>query len=160
MSSEISLSEVQEFFGEFWFHYDSGHYDELGPRFARDARYITRSESGQSPFEEVLAADLSGRDAIASWLREHRDTSPYPLRHNGTNFHRTGVDGAVTHVRSYILVTQVANHVPFAVSSGVLEAGIRRGEAGLEFTTFDLIMDTDNSVPFTEYRAAARPASS
>ena len=26
--SDISLPEIQEFFGEFWFHYDSGHYDE------------------------------------------------------------------------------------------------------------------------------------
>lgn len=158
MSSEISLSEVQEFFGEFWFHYDSGHYDEIGPRFAHDARYTSRSESGQCPFEEVLAADLTGRDNIATWLREHRETSPYPLRHNGTNFHRTGNDGEVTHVRSYILVTQVTNHVPFAVSSGVLETGIRRGDAGLEFTTFNLIMDADNSMPLADFRAAANAA--
>ena len=155
MSSEISLGEIQEFFGEFWFHYDSGHYDEIAPRFAQDARYISRSESGHSPFEEVLAADLTGRDTIASWLREHREGSPYPLRHNGTNFHRTGTVGDVTQVRSYILVTQVANHVPFAVSSGVLQTGIRRGEKGLEFTAFNLIMDTDNSVPLAEFRAAA-----
>lgn len=155
MSNEISFNEVQEFFGEFWYHYDSGHYAELAARFAPDAIYISRSESGQSPFEDVLAAHLSGRDTIIAWLTEHREGSPYPLRHNGTNFHRTGVDGDVTHVRSYILVTQVANHVPFAVSSGVLETGIRRGAQGLEFTTFDLIMDTDNSVPFAEFKAAA-----
>ena len=155
MSSEISLSEVQEFFGEFWFHYDSGHYDEIAPRFAENSRYVSRSESGQSPFEEVLAADLSGRDSIASWLREHREGSPYPLRHNATNIHRTGTDGDVTRVRSYIFVTQVTNHVPFAVSSGVLEAGLRRGPNGLEITAFTFIMDTDNSIPLAEFRAAA-----
>ncbi len=77
------------------------------------------------------------------------------MRHNSTNVHRTGTDGDVTHVRSYIFVTQVANHVPFAVSSGVLETGIKRGADGLVFTTFDLIMDTDNSVPLAEFRAAA-----
>ena len=44
----ISFSEVQEFFGEFWFHYDSGHYDELAVRFGEDANYISRSESGAS----------------------------------------------------------------------------------------------------------------
>jgi len=155
VSSEISFSEVQEFFGEFWFHYDSGHYDQLAVRFAEDARYISRSESGASPFEDVLAADLTGRDTIIGWLTEHREGSPYPLRHNGTNIHRTGTDGDVTHVRSYIFVTQVANHVPFAVSSGVLETGIKRGPEGLVFTKFDLIMDTDNSVPFAEFKTAA-----
>ena len=155
MSSEISLGEVQEFFGEFWFHYDSGHYDEIAARFAEEARYISRSESGASPFEDVLAANLAGRDEIVGWLTEHREGSPYPLRHNSTNVYRTGTDGDVTHVRSYIFVTQVANHVPFAVSSGVLETGIKRGADGLVFTTFDLIMDTDNSVPLAEFRPAA-----
>ena len=155
VSSEISLSEVQEFFGQFWFHYDSGHCAEIAARFAEDAKYISRSESGASPFEEVLAANLTGRDEIVGWLTEHRESSPYPLRHNSTNVHRTGTDGDVTHVRSYIFVTQVANHVPFAVSSGVLETGIKRGADGLVLTTFDLIMDTDNSVPLAEFRAAA-----
>jgi SnoaL-like domain len=155
VSSEISLGEIQEFFGEFWYHYDSGHYDELAVRFAEDANYISRSESGASPFEEVLAANLTGRDEIVGWLTEHREGSPYPLRHNSTNIHRTGTDGGVTHARSYIFVTQVANHVPFAVSSGVLETGIKRDPKGLVFTTFDLIMDTDNSIPFAEFRAAA-----
>lgn len=158
VSAELSLSEIQEFFGAFWYHYDSGHYDELAVRFAQDATYVSRSESGASPFEDVLAADLHGRDEIIAWLTEHREGSPYPLRHNGTNIHRTGTDGDVTAVRSYIFVTQVANYVPFAVSSGVLETGIRRGPHGLEFTTFDLIMDTDNSVPFAEFKAAANNA--
>jgi len=94
-------------------------------------------------------------DEIVGWLTEHREGSPYPLRHNSTNVHRTGTDGGVTRVRSYVFVTQVANHVPFAVSSGVLETGLKRGADGLVFTMFDLIMDTDNSVPLAEFRAAA-----
>ena len=158
MSDDISLSEIQEFFGGFWFHYDSGHYDELAVRFGEDANYISRSESGASPFEDILAADLHGRSAIIAWLNEHREGSPYPLRHNSTNIHRTGTSGDVTEVRSYIFVTQVANHVPFAVSSGVLETGIRRGAHGLEFTKFDLIMDTDDSIPFAEFKAAGNVA--
>ena len=60
-------------------------------------------------------------------------------------------------VRSYIFVTQVANHVPFAVS-GVLETGIRRGAHGLEFTKFDLIMDTDSSIPFAEFQGRRQRA--
>lgn len=158
MSDDISLSEIQEFFGGFWFHYDSGHYDELAVRFGEDATYISRSESGASPFEDILAAELHGRGAIIAWLTEHREGSPYPLRHNSTNIHRTGTSGDVTEVRSYIFVTQVANHVPFAVSSGVLETGVRRGAHGLEFTKFDLIMDTDNSIPFAEFKAAGNVA--
>ncbi|TXI41120.1 MAG: polyketide cyclase [Mycobacterium sp.] len=158
MSSEIALSEIQEFIGSFWFHYDSGHYAEVAASFTEDATYISRSESGASPFEEILAAHLNGKAEIVAWLTEHREGSPYPLRHNGTNIHRTGSDGDTTAVRSYIFVTQVANHVPFAVSSGVLETGIRRGPNGLQFTRFDLIMDTDDSVPFAEFKAAANAA--
>ena len=77
------------------------------------------------------------------------------MRHHSTNVFRTGTDGDVTHVRFYIFVNQVTNHVPFAVSSGVVETGIRRGADGLVFTSFDLILDTDNSVPLAEFRAAA-----
>ena len=29
MSHDITLPELQEFIGSFWFHYDEAHYDEL-----------------------------------------------------------------------------------------------------------------------------------
>lgn len=157
MSNEISLSELQEFIAEFWFHYDEAHYDELAAAHAEDVRYLTRSDSGASPFEELMSPELHGRDAMMQWLIDHRRDSPYPLRHHATNIHRTGTDGDVTRVRFYIFVNQIANFVPFAVSSGVMNAGVRRGANGLEFTDVEVVLDTTNSVNLSELTAT--PAS-
>ncbi|WP_156686880.1 nuclear transport factor 2 family protein [Mycobacterium sp. Marseille-P9652] len=153
MSNEISLPELQEFIGGFWFHYDEAHYDELAVRYADDVRYVTRSDSGASPFEELMSPELIGRDAVMDWLSEHRKQSPYPLRHHATNIHRTGVEGDVTRARFYILVNQIANFVPFAVSSGVVNVGVRRGADGLEFTEMDVVLDATNSVLLSELTA-------
>jgi hypothetical protein len=48
----ITLPELQEFIAGFWYHYDEAHHDELAARYAEDVRYVTRSRSGASPFEE------------------------------------------------------------------------------------------------------------
>lgn len=153
MSNETTLSELQEFIGEFWYHYDEAHYDELAVRYADDVRYVTRSDSGASPFEELMSPELNGRDAVIEWLSQHREQSPYPLRHHATNIHRTGTDGASTRARFYILVNQIANFVPFAVSSGVVDVGVRRGDNGLEFTEMDVVLDATNSVLLAELHA-------
>lgn len=155
MSNDITLSELQEFIGEFWFHYDEAHYDELTAAHTEDVRYLTRSDSGASPFEELMSPELRGRDSVMSWLKEHREASPYPLRHHTSNIHRTGADGDVTRVRFYIFVNQIANYVPFAVSSGVVEAGVRRGPNGLQFNDFEAILDTTNSELLSERHADA-----
>jgi hypothetical protein len=87
------------------------------------------------------------------WLSEHREQSPYPLRPHATNVHRTGSDGDVTRARFYIFVNQIANFVPFAVSSGVVNVGVRRGANGLQFTEMDVVLDATNSVPLSELAA-------
>jgi hypothetical protein len=87
------------------------------------------------------------------WLSEHREQSPYPLRHHATNVHRTGTDGELTRARFYILVNQIVNYVPFAVSSGVANIAVRRGAKGLEFTEMDIVLDTIYSVPLSEHTA-------
>jgi hypothetical protein len=153
MSIEITLPELQEFIAGFWYHYDEAHYDELAARYAEDVHYLTRSDTGASPFEELMSPELDGRDAVMEWLSEHRKQSPYPLRHHATNVHRTGTDGGVTRARFYIFVNQVANFVPFAVSSGVVSVGVRRGTNGLEFTDMDVVLDTHNSVLLPELHA-------
>lgn len=149
VSNDISLSELQEFVAEFWYHYDEGHYDELAARFADNIHYASHSDTGTSEFEEFVRADLHGRDETVAWLTEHRNGSPYPLRHNGTNIFRTGSDGAVTTFRSYIFVTQVTNGVPFAVSSGIVDGGVMRGPSGLLLTSMTVILDTRESAPFS-----------
>jgi SnoaL-like domain len=153
MSNDVTLPELQEFIGSFWYHYDEAHYDELAARYAEDVQYLTRSDSGASPFEELMSPELHGRDAVMEWLSEHRKQSPYPLRHHATNVHRTGSDGDVTRARFYILVNQIANFVPFAVSSGVVNVGIRREATGLVFTEMDVVLDTQNSVLLSELTA-------
>jgi hypothetical protein len=159
MSNDITLAELQEFIAGFWYHYDEAHYDELSVCYAEDVRYLTRSDSGSSPFEELMSPELRGRDAVVRWLSEHREQSPYPLRHHSTNVHRTAIDGDITRARFYILVNQIANFVPFAVSSGVISVGIRRDAAGLVFTEMEVVLDTQNSVLLSELTAGSTAGS-
>ena len=153
MSHDITLPELQEFIGSFWFHYDEAHYDELAASYAEDVHYLTRSDSGASPFEDLMSPELYGRDAVMEWMSDHRKQSPYPLRHHATNVHRTGTDGDVTRARFYILVNQIANFVPFAVSSGVVNVGVRREATGLVFTEMEVVLDATDSVLLSELAA-------
>jgi SnoaL-like domain len=159
MSNDITLPELQEFIATFWYRYDEAHYDELAASYSEDVHYLTRSDSGSSPFEDLMSPELHGRDAVLEWLSEHREQSPYPLRHHASNVHRTGTDGEVTQARFYIFVNQIANFVPFAVSSGVVNVGVRRGGNGLEFTEMDVVLDATNSVLLSELHADSSTAS-
>ena len=154
MSNDITLSEVQEFIAGFWYHYDQGHFDELAVRLDAEVDYLSRSESGNCPFEDLLAAELHGRDETLAWLIQHRNENPYPLRHHATNLFRTSIGAEVTVVRFYLFVNQITNAVPFAVSSGVVDVGIRRGTTGLVITSLNVVLDTDDSIAFGEYSAA------
>lgn len=163
MTNEITLPEVQEFIARFWYHYDQGQFDVLAGFIADEMEYVSRSDSGTCPFEELLAAELHGGADTLAWLRQHRDENPYPLRHHATNVFRTGTEsgsqGEVTKVRFYLYVNQVTNNVPFDVSSGVVDAGIRRTDNGLVFTSLTVILDAEDSIPFAEHRAkSATPA--
>lgn len=153
MSNDISLAELQEFIAEFWFHYDEAHYDELAVRYADDIHYVSRSDTGASPFEELLTADIRGRDEALAWLVEHREASPYPLRHNAINVFRTGTDSELTAVRFYLLVSHIANSVPFVNSTAVVEAAVRRAGAGLQFTKMEVVLDTRDSAALSELSA-------
>ncbi|ORA15478.1 nuclear transport factor 2 family protein [Mycobacterium arosiense] len=159
MSNDVTLPELQEFIASFWYHYDEARYDELAASYAEDVHDLTRSDSGASPFEELMSPKLNGRDAVIEWLSEHREQSPYPLRHHATNVHRTGIDGDITHARFYIFVNQIANFVPFAVSSGVVNVGVRRGANGLQFTDMEVILDATNSVLLTDLTAGSSTGS-
>jgi hypothetical protein len=150
VSNDISLSELQEFVAQFWFHYDEANYAELAASYADDAHYSSRSDSGASPFEALLTADLRGREQVVAWLTDHRAQSPYPLRHHGTNLFRTGTAGDVTNARFYLFVNQITDYVPFAVSSGIVDIGVRRGPGGLQFTKMQVVLDTTNSVLLSE----------
>jgi hypothetical protein len=156
MSNEITLPEVQEFIAGFWYHYDQGHFDELAVRIGDEMEYVSRSDSGNCPFEHLLAAELHGGAETLAWLTQHRNENPYPLRHHATNIFRTGSDGTVTNVRFYLYVNQITNNVPFDVSSGVVDVGVRRGDKpgeGLVFTSMAVVLDAEDSIPFAEHSA-------
>jgi hypothetical protein len=127
-------------------------------RMGDEMAYLSRSDSGNCPFEELLAAELSGGAETLAWLARHRNENPYPLRHHATNIFRTGSNGPVTNVRFYLYVNQITNNIPFDVSSGVVDVGIRRAENGLVFTSMTVLLDAEDSVPFAEYRAANNTA--
>jgi hypothetical protein len=162
MSSEISLSEIQEFVAGFWYVYDQGRFDELATRIGDEMEYLSRSDSGNCPFEELLAAELHGGAETLAWLIEHRNVNPYPCRHHATNVYRTHTDGDVTGVRFYLFVNQITNNIPFAVSSGVVDAGVRRSGDGLVFTFMNVVLDAEDSIPLAEHTAktaaSAQPA--
>lgn len=153
MSNEIALPEVQEFIARFWYHYDQGQFDVLATYIAGEMEYLSRSDSGNCPFEDLLAAELHGGAETLAWLSKHRDENPYPLRHHATNVFRTGTDGDVTKVRFYLYVNQVTNNVPFDVSSGVADVGIRRAGDHLVLTSMTVVLDAEDSIPFAEHRA-------
>ena len=152
MTTPITLPEVHEFIASFWYHYDQGQFDVLAAYVADDMKYLSRSDSGQCPFEELLAAELSGGTEVLAWLTQHRAENPYPLRHHATNIFRTGTDGEATLVRFYLYVNQVTNNVPFDVSSGVVDVAIRRTGEGLRFTSMTVVLDAEDSIPFAEHR--------
>ncbi len=72
MSNDITLSEVQEFIAGFWYHYDQGHFEELALRIGDEMEYLSRSESGECPFEDLL----QGR--VARWRRDCGVVDPAP----------------------------------------------------------------------------------
>lgn len=153
MTTQITLPEVQEFIASFWYHYDQGQFDVLGTYIADEMTYLSRSDSGNCPFEHLLAAQLNSGAQTLEWLSKHRDENPYPLRHHATNIFRTGTDGQVTSVRFYLYVNQVTNNVPFDVSSGVVDVGIRRAGDNLVLTSMTVVLDAEDSIPFAEHRA-------
>lgn len=155
MSDDITLSEIQEFIAGFWYHYDQGHFDELATRIGDEMEYLSRSDSGHCPFEDLLAAELHGGAETLAWLTQHRNENPYPLRHHATNIFRTGSDGALTDARFYLYVNQITNNVPFDVSSGVVDVGIRRAGDGLVFTSMRVVLDAEDSIPFAEHSATS-----
>ncbi len=153
MTTQITLPEVQEFIASFWYHYDQGKFDVLATFIADDMQYLSRSDSGQCPFEELLAAELNGGTEVLAWLTQHRDENPYPLRHHATNVFRTGTDGEATLVRFYLYVNQVTNNVPFDVSSGVVDVAIRRAGDALVLSSMTVVLYAEDSIPLAEHQA-------
>lgn len=152
VGATIALAEAQELMSRWWHLYDAGRMDELAELFTEDAVFHCRSDSGATPYEEFVTAHLSGRDEIMAWQRQHRDDSPHPLRHHGTNFVVTERSAGQVRFTSYLFVTQVENVLPVPVSSAVVNGTIRTDGGELRLSEMDLVLDMTDSVPFKDRR--------
>lgn len=147
MSSMPSLTDVQALLAGWWFDYDQGNFDDWERYFTRDAHFSCRSDSQATPFEEFVTAEVSGRDDVLSWNREHRSQSPYPLRHNGTNVHLASAGEGTATFRSYIFVTQVVGGGIAPLASGICLGAVRYEDEDLRLSDLRLMLDfTDSQV--------------
>lgn len=143
---------VQEFLQRYWFHYDEGHLDVLRTYLADDCHLVSRTELGTHPFENFIASDNVGIDAAMAWTKDHREHSPYPLRHMALNVWVREERGDEVDVESYLFVTQVIDMKPSPLSSGLVHWTLRRvdGEDQGEYQVVskDVVLDSIESAEF------------
>ncbi|MHB1138007.1 MAG: nuclear transport factor 2 family protein [Microthrixaceae bacterium] len=150
--ADITLPDVQDLLARWWFNYDNGTFAQLPGLLTDDTRLQVRTDSGTTDYEEFVRADVSGRDDVMAWQRQHRLDSPYPLRHNGTNVHLTGTDGDDVRFASYLHVTQVESVLPVGVSSAIVTGSVRRVEGTVQFASMEVVLDMTSSVTYREAR--------
>ncbi|MFD9194932.1 nuclear transport factor 2 family protein [Streptomyces phaeochromogenes] len=141
---------IHELLHRWWYSYDEGLFDVWPELFTEDAWFTSRTDRGDHPHEAYIASDNRGRDKVLAWQREHRVTSPYPLRHNATNVHVDSEAGEDVSVTSYIDVTHIVNGLPAALASGVVRAVARRDDGTYRFAAVHVVLDTVDSAPLGE----------
>ena len=67
-----------------------------------------------------------------------------------TNVGVEATDGAAADFVSYLFVTQVVEGRPAPVPGGVVTGTVRRTDDGLRISAFELVLDTQDSVPLKE----------
>jgi hypothetical protein len=143
------LSAIQNLLASWWFEYDQGNFDVWPQYFTSDAHFSCRSDSGKTAFEEFVTADVHGRDALVAWQIDHRMTSPYPLRHNGTNVHVTSSTDTEASFRSYLFVTHLVEGAVANLSSGLCLGKARVEEGSLKLAELRVILDCTSSETFS-----------
>ena len=151
----IDLSAVQGLLASWWFDYDQGHDAAWPQYFTSDAHFSCRSDSGETPFEDFVRADVTGRQQVLDWQLDHRRNSPYPLRHNATNVHVTAVRSDAADFRCYLFVTQVVNGAVANLASGICAGTVRRETGQPRLADLRVILDFTDSTVFTA--AVRRP---
>jgi hypothetical protein len=146
----IDDAAVQALLGRWWFNYDEGNFAELKDLLTDDAQFTCRTDTGATHYEEFVRADLAGRDEVVAWQTQHREASPYPLRHNATNVHVVDQRGDEASVASYIFVTHIAGGAVANLSTGIVRATVRRRGDEVRIAALHVVLDTRASVPFTE----------
>jgi hypothetical protein len=142
----MDLSTVQNTLACWWFDYDSAAF-ELWPSLVTDDVVFTcRSDTGNTSYEEFIRANVQGRDNFLAWQRDHRNNSPYPLRHNATNVHLTRATESEADFRSYIFVTQILDGKVSNLSSGPCSGTVRVQDGEPRLAALHVVLDTEDSV--------------
>ena len=156
----VDLPTASNLLASWWFDYDSVSSESWPVYFTGDASFACRSDSGQSPVEDMLRADLRGRDEVVAWHKAHRRMSPYPLRHHVTNVHLTAVRAQEADYRCYLLVTTMAGGRVVSSASGLCLGTIRLDDGAARFADMQVILDFIDSRILAEIQEpASSPAS-
>jgi hypothetical protein len=150
----IDRAALVDLLARWWFNYDEGNFDVLQALLTDDVHFTCRTDTDTVAWADFARADGSGRDTVMRWQTEHRRSSPYPLRHHGTNVHVVDdVGPKEATFASYIHVTQVLNEAPAAIPGGVVTGTVRQEPEGLRIAALHVVLDTMTSDVFANVRA-------
>jgi hypothetical protein len=145
----IEPAAIQDLVSRWWWNYDEGNFKVLAELLTDDVHFSCRTDSGATDYEEFVRADYRGRDAVMAWQTDHREHSPYPLRHNGTNVHVVEQRGNEASFSSYIFVSQIVGGVS-PLSTAIVNGAVRLDGDALRLTELEVVLDTMESKPFNE----------
>jgi hypothetical protein len=138
----IDHAEAVQALHRWWFHYDEADVDLWPSLLTDDVRSSSRTDKGTHPHEAFIASDLTGKEAVVAWKREHRGGSPTPLRHHATNVHVVADRGDEVDLRSYLLVNQIEDRRPSLLSSGIVHTTVRRVGDDLLISRLEVVLDS------------------
>ena len=144
----IEPAAIQDLVSRWWFNYDEGNFKVLAELLTEDVHFSCRTDSGATDYEEFVRADYRGRNEVMAWQTDHREHSPYPLRHNGTNVHVTHADADSADFRSYIFVTQIVGSQVSNLSTARVTGRVRQENGSLRLSALHVVLDTADSVEF------------
>ena len=145
----IEPAAIQDLVSRWWFNYDEGNFKVLADLLTEDVHFSCRTDSGATDYEEFVRADYRGRNEVMAWQTDHREHSPYPLRHNGTNVHVVEQRGNEATFSSYIFVSQIVGGVS-PLSTGIVNGTVRVEGDALRIGELEVVLDTMESKPFNE----------
>ncbi len=145
----IEPAAIQDLVSRWWWNYDEGNFKVLAELLTEDVHFSCRTDSGATDYEEFVRADYKGRDAVMAWQTDHREHSPYPLRHNGTNVHVVEQRGNEATFSSYIFVSQIVGGVS-PLSTAIVNGAVRVEDDALRISELEVVLDTMESKPFNE----------
>ena len=144
----IETAAIQDLVSRWWFNYDEGNFKVLAELLTEDVHFSCRTDSGATDYEEFVRADYRGRDAVMAWQTDHREHSPYPLRHHAANIHVVAERGDEIDLESYLFVTQIIDRKPSALSSGLVHFTLIRTADGYRIRYKEVVLDSIESAPF------------